>query len=264
MAEVSRRLDGSVIGVTTLNPFAATLSLRPGTLGEAFLRQVVPTLQGRGFSTDLNYLEPALPNNHFRPDDNPVEADDPGERPRWQRDACSSSTPPPTTAAVPGVTTIGPLVDYDVDGNGLVDEDHGHGVYVASLIKRLAPRTRGGAGRRRRRASRRLGPLVADGVLRRRRHRRHRPGLRAVGERRRATVRRRQPVARRRRLRRHRQPPRPRSLPARPRRLLGDARPASGRSTSRPRGTTAAMSSTSRRRGGTGPPCRRLPWPSTW
>jgi hypothetical protein len=37
------------------------------------------------------------------------------------------------------VRTIGPVVDYDVDGNGFVDEDHGHGVYVASLVKQLAP-----------------------------------------------------------------------------------------------------------------------------
>jgi thermitase len=33
------------------------------------------------------------------------------------------------------------VVDYDVDGNGFVDEDHGHGVFVAALIERLAPRT---------------------------------------------------------------------------------------------------------------------------
>ena len=31
-------------------------------------------------------------------------------------------------------------VVYDVDGNGMVDEDHGHGAFVASLVKRLAPR----------------------------------------------------------------------------------------------------------------------------
>src|SRR4051812_9728242 len=75
-AEMSRRLNGAVVAVQPLNPFAATLKLRSGTLGEAFLRQIVPTLQGRGFSTDLNYLEPALPNYHFRPADNPVEVPD--------------------------------------------------------------------------------------------------------------------------------------------------------------------------------------------
>ena len=50
-------------------------------------------------------------------------------------------SPADDPAAAPGVTTIGPMVDYDVDGNGLVDEDHGHGVFVASLIERLAPGT---------------------------------------------------------------------------------------------------------------------------
>ena len=53
---------------------------------------------------------------------------------------CSSSTHPPThTGAAAGVTTMGPLVDYDVDGNGFVDEDHGHGVFVASLIEQAGP-----------------------------------------------------------------------------------------------------------------------------
>ncbi len=141
VAEVSRRLNGSVIGVTTLNPLAATLSLRRGTLGEAFLRQIVPSLQGRGFSTDLNYLEPPLPNYAFRPAGNPVPAAVPlsGEGGSGRVLVVDS---PPDDPAASGVTTIGPQVDYDVDGNGLVDEDHGHGVYVASLIKRLAPKAK--------------------------------------------------------------------------------------------------------------------------
>jgi Subtilase family len=139
VAEVNRRLNGSVIGVKPVNPFAATLSLRPGTLGEAFLRQIVPTLQGRGFSTDLNYLEQALPNNGFRPADNPVEAAQPGSGQGGQGRVLVVDSPADDPKAAPGVTTIGPLVDYDVDGNGFVDEDHGHGVYVASLIKRRAP-----------------------------------------------------------------------------------------------------------------------------
>jgi hypothetical protein len=137
--EVSRRLNGSVTAVTTLNPFAAILSLRGGLLSEAFLRQIVPTLQGRGFSTDLNYLEPALPYNRLRPADNPVEADDPpaGSGGHGRVLVVDSSADDP--GAAPGVETIGPLAEYDVDGNGLVDEDHGHGIYVASLIERLAP-----------------------------------------------------------------------------------------------------------------------------
>ena len=139
VAEVSRRLGGAVTGVTPVNDLAATLTLRPGTLGEAFLRQVVPTLQGRGFSTDLNYLEPALPNNGFHPAGNPVESDDPGPgRGGYARVLVVDS--PADEAASRTVTTTGPFVDYDVEDNGFVDEDHGHGVFVASLIEQLAPR----------------------------------------------------------------------------------------------------------------------------
>ena len=139
VTEVSWRLLGSVSGVRQLNPFAAILTLRGGLLNLAFLRQLVPTLQGRGFSTDLNYLEPILPNNSFRPGDNPVAADDPGVGLGGAGRVLVVDSPADEPAAAPGVTTIGPLVDYDVDGNGFVDEDHGHGVYVASLIEQLAP-----------------------------------------------------------------------------------------------------------------------------
>ncbi len=137
--EVSQRLNGSVTAVTTLNPLAALLSLRGGLLSEAFLRQIVPTLQGRGFSTDLNYLEAALPHYRFRPADNPVEANDPGPGAGGAGRVLVIDSPADDPDAAPGVEAIGPLVDYDVDGNGLVDEDHGHGIYVASLIERLAP-----------------------------------------------------------------------------------------------------------------------------
>jgi hypothetical protein len=140
VAEVSGRLNGAVTAVNTLNPLAATLSLRQGTLGEAFLRQVIPTLQGRGFSTDLNYLEPALPNYAFRPGGDPLPASGPPSGVGGSGSVLVVDSPA-DDAATPGVTTIGPRVDYDLDGNRLVDEDHGHGVYVASLIKQLAPET---------------------------------------------------------------------------------------------------------------------------
>ena len=138
VAEVRRRLDGSVTEVTPVNELAATLSLRHGTLSEAFLRQVVPTLQGRGFSTDLNYLEPALPNNGFRPDDNPVEADAGADGQGGDVRVLVVDSPADDTKGS-HLHTIGAPVDYDVDGNGFVDEDHGHGVFVASLIDQLAP-----------------------------------------------------------------------------------------------------------------------------
>ncbi len=137
--EVSRRLNDSVTAVTTLNPFAAILSLHGGILSEAFLREIIPTLQGRGFSTDLNYLEAALPYNRLRPADNPVDAADPGPGAGGAGRVLVVDSPPDDPDAAPGVETVGAPVDYDVDGNGLVDEDHGHGIYVASLVERLAP-----------------------------------------------------------------------------------------------------------------------------
>jgi hypothetical protein len=138
VSEVSRRLLWSVTGVSPLNPFAAILHLRRGTLGEAFLRQIIPTLQGRGFSTDLNYLEPAMPNYFFRPSGNPATAPNPGTGQGGQGRVLVVDSPAGDPAAA-AVTTTGPIVDYDVDGNGFVDEDHGHGVFVASLVERLAP-----------------------------------------------------------------------------------------------------------------------------
>jgi hypothetical protein len=164
VAEVSGRLQGAVVGVTPLNPFAAALSLRTGTLDDGFLRQIVPTLQGRGFSTDLNYLEPVLPINSFRPADNPVPALVPriGEGGIGRRVLVVDS-PADRTDATPGVTTMGPIVDYDIDGNGFVDEDHGHGVFVASLIEQGAPRAEvvlAGVGRGRLPASERWSPMV--------------------------------------------------------------------------------------------------------
>ena len=264
VAEVSRRLLGSVTGVTTLNPFAATLSLRPGILSEAFLRQIVPTLQGRGFSTDLNYLEPVLPINRFRPDDNPVEAADPGTGQGGTGRVLVVDSPADDPLLHPAWRRSVRPVDYDVDGNGFVDEDHGHGVYVASLIEQLAPGAEvvlAGVNGAHLPATSRWSPMVfsdadviaaigqafglsATGV--------ERPfdvvnlslgGAGCAG---------------------HRQPPRPRPFPARPRRRVGATRAGSARSTSRPRGTTAPTSSTSRRHGGTSPRCRRPLSSSTW
>jgi hypothetical protein len=127
VAEVRTRLNGAVTRVRSLNQFTATLSLRRGLLSEAFLRHIVPTLQGRGFSTDLNYLEPAMPNNRLRPGDNPVTAEDPGVGQGGAGRVLVVDSPAEGS------------VDYDIDGNGFVDEDHGHGVFVASLIKQSAP-----------------------------------------------------------------------------------------------------------------------------
>ena len=139
VAEVRLRLLGSVRSVTSVNAFAAILHLRPGSLVDGLLRQIIPTLQGRGYSTDLNYLEPALPNYRLRPGGNPAAAADPGIGQGGEGRVLVVDSPADNPASAPGVTTIGSPADYDVDGNGLVDEDHGHGVFVAALVKRLAP-----------------------------------------------------------------------------------------------------------------------------
>ena len=94
------------------------------------MRTVVPTLQGRGWSTDLNYLEPVQPKNHFRPFDNPLEAPAPRPFKGGRASVLVVDSPAPEPR--------GPVV-YDLDGNGKVDEDHGHGPFVASLVKLLAP-----------------------------------------------------------------------------------------------------------------------------
>ena len=155
-------------------------------------------------------------------------------------------------------------MDYDVDGNGFVDEDHGHGVYVASLIKRLAPTAEvvlAGVNGGHVAASARWSPMLfsdadviaaigqafglsATGV--------ERPfdvvnlslggaGCAGIGSR--------------------------LALG----RFLRDLADLSARHERRPAGLRRGRgqrrrrtSSTSRRRGGTGPPCRRLPPPSTW
>ena len=141
---VRRRLDNLVVGdPRPVNALAARLFLRPGTLTLPFLRRVVPALQGPGWSADLNYLEPAQPHNGFRPGDNPRRASAPlagrgGQLSVLVVDSPSQNNRHPEAPDVV-LSTIGPAAVYDVDGNRLIDEDHGHGVFVASLVKRLAP-----------------------------------------------------------------------------------------------------------------------------
>ena len=126
---VRRRLENQVIREPrAVNALAALLFLRPGTLTPRFMRFVVPTLQGRGWSADLNYFEPAMPNMGFRPDDNPMEA----QPARALKGGGASVLVVDSPAASRTVV-------YDLDGNQKVDEDHGHGPFVATLVKLLAP-----------------------------------------------------------------------------------------------------------------------------
>ena len=72
---VLREEFGESLGrISALSGLVALVEVPPGTIDEDFLRDTIPALQGAGFSIDLNYLEPAQPNNGFRPDDDPTEA----------------------------------------------------------------------------------------------------------------------------------------------------------------------------------------------
>jgi hypothetical protein len=82
-------------------------------------------LQGAGRSVDLNYLEPVQPNNGFRPVDDPEPTTD----------------QMPTGDAPGGALTVA-VIDstndpsvFDTDGNRMIDEDHGHGDFVKSIIE---------------------------------------------------------------------------------------------------------------------------------
>jgi Subtilase family len=126
---VGRRLDNQIVGKPRpINALATRLTLRDGTLTPSFLRNVIPTLQGQGFSADLNYLEPAMPHNGFRPFDNPVEADPPRTFKGGQGSVLVVDSPAQSRT-----------LDWDVENNGKIDEDHVHGPFVASIVRQLAP-----------------------------------------------------------------------------------------------------------------------------
>jgi hypothetical protein len=95
-----------------------------GNVGQVL--DALPRLQGVGRSVDLNYLEPIQPNHGFRPADDPHEATDPGPT----GDLVNTSTV--FVIDSPSSSEI----EYDTEANGLVDEDHGHGPFVASIIQR--------------------------------------------------------------------------------------------------------------------------------
>ena len=141
---VLREEFGESLGrISALSGLVALVEVPPGTIDEDFLRDTIPALQGAGFSIDLNYLEPAQPNNGFRPDDDPTEA---AAAPmgRGGRGSVLVVDSPSQRSAHPSapdvvISSIGQAVIYDVDRNDLIDEDHGHGTFVASLVKRLAP-----------------------------------------------------------------------------------------------------------------------------
>jgi len=132
-----------ILGGTPGDPIAEDaqiVNIDPNTSIDAVL-SVLPSLQAEGRSADLNYLEPVLPNNVFRP------ADDPELAEQAQIDAfLSADFRVDDKLAADGKSVVvidstGDLAMYDIGvngqpGNGFIDEDQGHGAFVASIIER--------------------------------------------------------------------------------------------------------------------------------
>src|SRR4051794_7756282 len=127
VTEVVGKLPGSAANTDFKTNLSQVIDVRNVQV-DNILKQL-PSLQGEGYSTDLNYLEPVQPNYGFRP------ADDP-------HPAAGNQVPDTGAGGAPSILVLDSTDDaslYDVDGNGFVDEDHGHGVFVRSIIQRQAP-----------------------------------------------------------------------------------------------------------------------------
>jgi hypothetical protein len=132
----SADLEGAVdavagtLGVTVevsreLGNTALLLQLEDGSPIDLVLNNL-PALQAPGRNVDLNYLEPVQPNDGFRPFDDPEQADPP---PDGDYGAADSSV-------VLVIDTTDDQTMYDTEPNLLIDEDHGHGTFVASIVAR--------------------------------------------------------------------------------------------------------------------------------
>jgi len=73
-AEAVRAALGGTIDTDPIAKDSQIITL-PGSVSFDDALNALPTLQAFGRSVDLNYLEPVLPNNVFRPFDDPVPAD---------------------------------------------------------------------------------------------------------------------------------------------------------------------------------------------
>ena len=99
----------------------------------AQVQSALPSIQRQGRSVDFNYLQPLQPNNGFRPADDPKdpsEVDDLDENQLTTFDGANGAQ----VAVIDSPDDS--AIAYDVDQNGLIDEDHGHGVFVESIIER--------------------------------------------------------------------------------------------------------------------------------
>lgn len=105
-----------------------------GSVTKEYITEILPQLQGVGWSTGFNYVEFAQPNYGLRPYDEPEKA---------------TELPPPALGGGQGrVLVVDSPVDKDFPndqqksgaiGAGLLDESNGHGEFIQSLIKAQAP-----------------------------------------------------------------------------------------------------------------------------
>lgn len=125
VAEVASRLAGAANGDFQTS-LAQVIDVPDQEMADVLT--ALPSLQGVGWSADLNYLEPLQPNDGFRPDGEPH---DKGVQ-------IPDSVPGGNDRSVLVVDSTDDESKYDLDGNGRGDEDHGHGVFVKSIIERQA------------------------------------------------------------------------------------------------------------------------------
>ncbi len=165
VAEVSRRLWGAVTGVTRVNDFAATLTLRPGTARRGIPPPGRPHPAGAGVQHGSQLPRAGPAEQRLPPSRQSRRRERPGEGPRWR---CAG--PGRRLAGRRGRDTHG---DGHRPGRGL--RRRGQRLRRRGSrprgLRRLAhraggPEGRGSARRCQRGTPPRLGPLVTDGVLR--------------------------------------------------------------------------------------------------
>jgi hypothetical protein len=135
--DVRSALDdlGATIDPEALTDDAQIINVAQGIpAGDVLIR--LASLQAVGRSVDLNYLEPVLPNNVFRPFDDPHAAT-PDQIAEFLNPAFSTEQlAVASDKAVAVIDSTGDLAVYDLDQNGYIDEDHGHGEFVSSIAAR--------------------------------------------------------------------------------------------------------------------------------
>jgi hypothetical protein len=132
LKDVVAELGALGIGAVDQPPFSEQAGI-VATSGASFaqVENALSSLQRVGRSVDFNYLEPLQPNNGFRPDDDPAPPDEAAA----QQNVVFGGADGKRVTVIDSPSGSA-AYSLDVDGNGLVDEDNGHGVFVKSIIDR--------------------------------------------------------------------------------------------------------------------------------